>query len=183
MVCRTFFVAAVLSVAVLSAAAQQPAGSPPAAPAGAQTLDLHALPGTDAANLGTIRGNALDSNGASLPNSAIRLRDARTGRIVGTQVTDDTGGFVFRSIDPGTYVVEVIGADQRVLAASQLLNVSAGESISAVVKLPFKIPPLAGFLGHTAQSAALVIAAAASAEILAVTATHEASPQLGSGPR
>ena len=37
--------------------------------------------------------------------------------------------------------------DQTVLAASQLINVNAGEAVSTLVKLPFRIPPFAGMLG------------------------------------
>lgn len=44
--------------------------------------------------------------------------------------------------------------DQTVLAASQLLNVNAGEAVSAVVKVPFRIPPFAGLLGKTTMPSA-----------------------------
>ena len=82
----------------------------------------------------------------------VRLRDARFGRIVDTQLTDKSGMFAFNAVDPGTYIVEIIANDESVLAASQLLNVNAGEAISAVVKLPFRMPPLAGLVGRTAAA-------------------------------
>ena len=37
---------------------------------------------------------------------------------------------------------------ESILAASQLLNVNAGEAVLAVVKLPFSVPPFAGVAGH-----------------------------------
>ena len=82
-----------------------------------------------------IQGNALTSTNAQLPNAVVRLRDARFGRIVGTEMTDQTGLFTFRNVDPGTYIVEMMGDDSTVLAASQLLNVNGGDIVSAVVKL------------------------------------------------
>src|SRR5262245_40064426 len=47
----------------------------------------------------TIQGNALNSLNAALPSSPVRLRDARYGRIVGTQMTDHAGLFSFGSVD------------------------------------------------------------------------------------
>ena len=124
------------------------------------------LPGTAANTLTTIQGNALSSTSGSLPDSIVRLRDARFGRIVDTQLTDKSGLFTFRSLDPGTYIIEIVGRDQSILAASQLLSVNAGELVSAVVKLPFRIPPLSGVLGQTVGQAATVTSAAAASGVL-----------------
>ena len=126
------------------------------------------LPGTRADVFTTIQGNALTSTNGSLSNAFVRLRDARIGQIVETQVTDGSGLFAFRSIDPGSYIVEIVGQDQAsVLAASQVLSVGAGEAVSAVVKLPFRIPPFAGILGHSTPSAAAVTSQAAASGVLA----------------
>jgi hypothetical protein len=126
--------------------------------------------------LTTIQGNALDSTNGALPTTMVRLRDARLGRIVDTQVTDSAGLFAFKGVDPGSYIVEIMGNDQGILAASQMLNVSAGDAISAVVKLPFRISPFAGVFGNSTASAILVTAAAASAGVLSAAATQSVSP-------
>ena len=126
--------------------------------------------------LSTIQGNALDSTNGALPTTMVRLRDARLGRIVDTQMTDSTGMFAFKGVDPGSYIVEIMGNDQGILAASQMLNVSAGDAISAVVKLPFRISPFAGVFGNSTASAVLVTAAAASAGVLSAAATQPVSP-------
>ena len=162
--------------------------TPRPAPAGARTapvrvvdapraIDPRILPGTPDSVFSTVQGHAIDSTGVSMPEAAIRLRDARSGRIVGTLLSDDAGMFTFRGIDPGTYIVEILGSDSTVLAASQMLSVNAGDALSAVVKLPFRIPPFAGFFGHTATSAAVVAGAAASAQVLAAAATQKISPE------
>ena len=129
------------------------------------------LPGTAASAFATIQGNALNSENAALPDSMVRLRDARYGRIMGTQMTDKAGLFAFGAIDPGTYVVELMGKDQRVLAASELLNLEAGEAVLAVVKLPFRVPPFGGVFGHTVQQAVAVMSAAAASGVLATHVT------------
>jgi hypothetical protein len=136
------------------------------------------LPGTTANVVTTIQGNALNSVNAGLPHATVRLRDARFGRIIDTTITDKTGFFTFRVYDPGSYVIELVGNDQTILAASQILNVGAGDTVSAVVKLPFRVPPFAGVLGHSTASVLAVASAAAASGVLARAVTGEpVSPQ------
>ena len=123
-----------------------------------------------------IKGNALDSTDGQLPNVLVRLRDARFGRIVDTQYTDQSGMFAFKSIQPGTYIVEILGNDESVLAASQLLNVNAGEAVLAVVKLPLNVP-FAGATGTmTTKAATLLVIQAAASGITALVPTSPISP-------
>jgi hypothetical protein len=129
------------------------------------------LPGTRLAVFSTIQGNALDSANGALANTRVRLRDARSGRIAAAQVTDTAGVFSFGPIDPGLYVIELLGQDDAVIAASQLLTAGPGETVTAVVKLPFKIPAFAGILGHTVQQALAITSAAAASGVLATEVT------------
>ena len=129
-----------------------------------------------AGSLTTIQGNALNSTNGALNDALVRLRDARFGRIVDKQLTDKSGLFAFKSVDPGTYIVELINNNESVLAASELLNVNAGESVLAVVQLPLKLP-LAGVIGGTNTSAATAIASqAAASSIVAIIPTSPISP-------
>jgi hypothetical protein len=170
-------VVGLFAIASWPAAAQQaPAGTlartaakAPTAAAGRTGAGARLLPGTKPNVLTTIQGNALSSTNGQLSNTMVRLRDARFGRIVDTQLTDKSGLFAFRAVDPGSYIVEMVSAQNTVIASSQLLTVNAGDAVSAVVKLPFRIPPLAGVFGTTAtapQTAASITAAAASNGVL-----------------
>ena len=146
----------------------------PAVPAHAREPEV--LLGTRETAFSTIQGSALDSTSGILPDSPVRLRDARLGRIISTQRTDKSGVFEFRTVDPGSYIVELLGATDSVLAASQLINVNAGEQVSAVVKLPFRLAPFGGILGHTtAQAIAITSAAAATGVLNAATTTDVSS--------
>src|SRR4051812_42118348 len=58
------------------------------------------LPGTRSTVLTTIQGNALNSTNGPLPDTLVRLRDARFGRVVEMQITDKSGMFAFRVVDP-----------------------------------------------------------------------------------
>jgi hypothetical protein len=137
------------------------------------------LPGTSANAFIHIQGNALDSADRALSRSVVRLRDARHGRVVETATTDQAGLFDFERVDPGSYIVELMGPGQAVLAASELLHVNAGESISVVVKLPLELKPIAGFLGHTVQQAATILSAAAASGVLASSVVGvDATPQV-----
>jgi hypothetical protein len=100
----------------------------------------------------TIQGYAKDSGNAALPNALIRLRDARFGHAVETKVADKTGAFSFLQIDPGNYVVELVGATDRAVAATHLISLNAGETASVVVKLPLRSSGLAGLLGQGNRS-------------------------------
>lgn len=196
-----FATASLVAVMSFNAAAQQPARTVPSvsrpAPAALRTapaprttaptstgatrsIDPRSLPGTRSVG-STIQGNALDSSGGALPETTVRLRDARSGRIADTQVTDNSGMFTFQAVDPGSYIVEIIGNDHTILAASQMLSINAGDTLLAVVKLPFRISPFAGLLGHNAATASAITAIAGSAQVLAVKATQCVSPEPGCG--
>ena len=107
------------------------------APATAAASKL--LPGTRIGVFSSIQGNAVNSTNGALTNTLVRLRDARYGHIVDRVVTDKVGSFTFRGVDHGNYVVEVMNpANEAVLASSPVLNVSAGEAVSALVKMPLR---------------------------------------------
>ncbi len=59
------------------------------------------LAGTRPNVLATIQGNALDSTNGRLPNTQVRLRDARLGRILESQISDKSGLFEFKGVGPG----------------------------------------------------------------------------------
>ena len=164
-----------MAFSALPLAAQQQAAT--AVRTARNTVSKAALAKAKENGLTTIQGNALNSTNGQLNGVVVRLRDARFGRIVDTQLTDKSGLFAFKALDPGTYIVEIMSNDQSILAASQLLNVNAGEAVSAVVKLPFRIPPFAGIMGSTSTPTAVAVATeAAASSVAAVVPTVPVSP-------
>ena len=158
-ICVTVCATAILSGAVQAQAPQQGTSGRSAA---RTAVTPAVLPGTSERALTGIQGNALNATSGPLPNTVVRLRDARYGGIIDRQLTDRSGLFEFSPIDPGSYVVELLGSDEKVLAASELLNANAGETVSAVVRLPFPVSLLEGVLGHSTAQAVSVISAASS---------------------
>jgi hypothetical protein len=166
--------ALVVAAGSLSVSAQQQSAAPLNA---VKSAAPKMLPGTPSGVLATVQGNALNATNGPMPNTVMRLRDARFGRIVDTQVTDKSGTFAFKVFDPGSYVVEMLATDQTLLAASQILHVNAGDALSAVVRLPMHIPPFAGLLGsNIAPTAALIASQATATGIAAVVPTAPVSP-------
>jgi hypothetical protein len=97
--------------------------------------------------LSTILGNALDWANTALPDAPVRVRDVRTGSIVRAALTDQVGLYAFKGLDPGNYVVEIVGADKAALGASNLINVNAGQTAHTSVKIPFRPAMLPNVLG------------------------------------
>ena len=79
----------------------------------------------------------------------------------------------------GNYVVEIMSpVNNAVVAASPVLNVSTGEAVSALVKLPFRIPPFAGLLGNTSQTTASAVSSAAQSVTAAAAASNTVAETL-----
>jgi hypothetical protein len=118
-----------------------------------------------------IEGTAVNWTNAALANAPVRLRDARLGRAVQNAVTDRFGAFEFRDLEPGSYVVELMGSGSDVLAATPIINLDSGQSMAALVKVPFKNPPLGGALGKSLPAALAITSAAVAAGVLATSVT------------
>ena len=169
--------AALLVAGTLPLAAQQQVATTTAPGAVKSAASKVALAKAKENVLTMIQGNAINSTNGQMAHAVVRLRDARFGRIVDTQLTDQAGLFAFKAIDPGSYIVEIMSNDQSIMAASQLLNVNAGEAVSAVVKLPFRIPPFAGLMGSTSTPSAVAVATqAAASSVVVVVPTSPVSP-------
>jgi hypothetical protein len=122
---------------------------------------------------GIIQGSVLDSAGRPLADSRVRLRDCRLGRLAAISTSDRLGVVSFNSVEPGTYVIELLNGRDDVVAASDLLTVNAGETATGVVKLPAAPLGVARAFGRSLGEAAGVIAAAASTGVLASTVTGD----------
>src|SRR5262249_27141295 len=114
---------------------------------------------------------AVTSTNSLLTDATVRLRNARTGAVVDVTTTDRAGEFTFKQVNPGNYIAEIVGPDQKTLAASQILNVNAGDAVAAMVKLPFRLPLFAGVLGNSAPAAAIITTTAAASGVLATAVT------------
>ena len=101
-----------------------------------------------------IQTTAFNGLNRVLANTVIRLRDARLGRIVDQSLTDKLGTYTFKGLDRGNYIVELVSTSQTTLAATRLISVNAGETATAVVRLPLNPSLLGTLLGQPSSSVA-----------------------------
>lgn len=125
---------------------------------------------------GSIDALVLDANETPLPHVSIRLRDARTGGEAARHDTDASGRYVFAAIEPGSYVVEIVGEDGRALAASNVVHLNRDDISFVVVRLAQsrQVPAL---LPVRTSTALAIVGAAAAAGVLASRAGNPVSPR------
>jgi hypothetical protein len=114
-----------------------------------------------------IEGSARTSNNAPVIRAVVRLRNARTGRIVAQTLSDANGGFSFRVAEPGVYVPELLDENGRILAAGDMLTIELGYTVATLIKVPAQVPAFGWFR----DAAGAIVSAASSAGVLAVAAT------------
>lgn len=80
-------------------------------------------------------GTVVDNNKAPIANAHVQLRDLTTGRILAELDTNDLGEFAFKNVEPGTYVVEMVGPGEHVIALSNAASLAHDQRFSATVQL------------------------------------------------
>ena len=114
---------------------------------------------------GVVIGTAWRSDTTPFDRARLRLRNVTTGRGAATAVSNREGRFRFDDVEPGPYVVELLGDGDRVLAVSDLFGVTAEQQVSTIVRLSSRTPFFGGLFGIGAA------AAIAAASTLGITAT------------
>jgi hypothetical protein len=92
---------------------------------------IAALGGTDNALVGL----AQNSLNASIPHARVVLRDIRTGEPLQQATADELGQFWFVDLPTSEYVVELLGPDGSVVAASEVVKTSKGRLLRTVVRV------------------------------------------------
>ena len=118
-----------------------------------------------AASSAKVTGVAWNATNEPIPDAGVRLRNVVTGRVVSTAVTDKTGQFAFSGVEPGTYLLELLGDNGKLLMVGQTFAVGAGEKVATFIRLTAKAPWFDGFFRNAASA---VVATAAGAGVTAV---------------
>jgi hypothetical protein len=104
-------------------------------PAAAQDRPAVQLDGPLSAKGGEVTGTVWNSDNTPLPDAQLQLRDTSTGRIVGSTRADGLGRFTFPKVNAGTYVVELVDGNRRVLAVGEMFSLGPTETVSTSVRL------------------------------------------------
>lgn len=113
----------------------------------------------------TILGAAWKADNTPLPHARLRLRNVTTGRAEAATIANGRGQFTFSNIEPGSYVIELVNDEGRVLAVGQTFSLGPGETVATFVRLGARAPWFTGFFSNAALSA---IAAASSLGVTAL---------------
>ena len=142
----------------------------------ASLLVFAGTPGMSAAakSAGTITGVARSTAGRSLGGHIVRVRSVRTGDVVATATTTATGSFVVPSLDPGSYVVEILDAAGRIVGTSAIATVVEGGIASLMVTAASR--ELVGGVSGTVIAVIVAASAAAVTGVVVAVTGDEASP-------
>ena len=108
----------------------------------------------------------------------VRLRDAVTGEVVGTTVTNVSGEFSFGELEVGDFIIEIIDQNGVILSVSSVLAMSPGQAVAALVRIPPPAPLLNNVLanamggagaGPVASTAATVLGTASTSGVTGIT--------------
>jgi Carboxypeptidase regulatory-like domain len=125
-------------------------------------LVAYQLPTISAAgqNTGELSGTAM-VGGKPLPNVTVRLRNVDNGQVVGSMTTNERGEFRFTGLPPGNFVVEIVGENGRLVAASARIGLASGIMTASSVTVTTSAAAAAA-AGLGAGAAAAGVAGAAS---------------------
>ncbi len=132
---------------------------------------------------GMVSGIAHQTNLQPLANARVQIRNVNTGSLSAATTSAAGGEFSFSSVQPGTYVLEIVDAHGRIVGMSPPYAVAEGAvlsvSVVAVAAGAATSGDSAGFsiLGLGPLTSLVVLGAAGAAGVTAVVATRDdASP-------
>jgi hypothetical protein len=113
----------------------------------------------------SVLGVAWKVDNTPIPNAHVQLRNLLSGKVEANAVADQIGQFTFPRIESGTYVVELIGQNGKILTVGHAFVIAPGETVATFVRLGTKVPWFTGFFQN---AAAAVASTAASQGITAI---------------
>jgi hypothetical protein len=91
--------------------------------------------GSAGGRMATLNGRAATALNQPVPFARVVLRSIVTGQVQAQATADSNGRFTFGDVLTSGYVVEMIGIDGSVIAASQMVGTSGGGTQQAVVRV------------------------------------------------
>lgn len=128
------------------------------------------------AKINALLGVAKTSLNAPIPYARVVLRNLRTGRALAETVADDEGQFSFVDVEATAYIVELLGPDGSVVAASPLVTLSPGDVRKLEIRAASTAQTVAASLSNTMTSTLPQMTAAAAGNDVTRT-TSAMTPQ------
>lgn len=122
-------------------------------------------------------GTAWTADNQPIPGAHVQLRDVVSGKVRALAVADETGRFTFTNLEGGTYVVELVGTDGKVITVGHAFGIAPGDTVATFVRLGTKVPWFNGFFNNAASA---VAATASSQGITAIAPVQNPTSSLSS---
>lgn len=89
----------------------------------------------EGARVNVLIGRARTSLNTPIPYAKVLLRNIRTGQIEARATANEEGRFQFQDLNSSAYIVELLGPDGSVVAASEMVPLSSGDRREATVRV------------------------------------------------
>ena len=99
--------------------------------------------------LNALVGIARTSLNVPIPYAQVVLRNIRTGQVLGRATANQQGQFSFLDLDSNVYVVELLGPDGSVVAASPMVSLARGDVRQTEVRVAAAAATVVASLGST----------------------------------
>jgi hypothetical protein len=124
-----------------------------------------ARPATTSSSSTSIMGSAWNADNSPIPGARVQLRDLVSGKVRAAAVADENGRFTFTNIERGTYVVELVGQNGKIITVGHAFVIAPGETVATFVRLGDRVPWFSGFFNNAAGA---VVSTASSQGIAAI---------------
>jgi hypothetical protein len=102
----------------------------------------------------SVIGSAWRVDNTPIAGARVQLRNLVTGKVEGMAVADQAGQFAFSRIEGGTYAVELLDANGKIVTVGHAFVIAPGETVATFVRLGTKVPWFSGFFSNAASAVA-----------------------------
>ena len=116
----------------------------------------------------------------AIPYARVVLRNIQTGQVLARATADGGGHFSFLDLDANAYIVELLGPDDAVIAASPLIMLARGDVRRTELRVAAAAPTVTASFGNAmATTLAVATTVAASNDVTRTTSvqTTQESPR------
>jgi hypothetical protein len=106
----------------------------------------------------SVIGAAWKVDNTPIAGAQVQLRNLVSGKVDARSVADDKGQFTFPRIEGGTYVVELLGENDRIVTVGHAFVIAPGETVATFVRLGTKVPWITGFFNNLGSAVAATAA-------------------------
>jgi hypothetical protein len=102
----------------------------------------------------SVIGAAWKMDNSPIPGAQVQLRNLVSGKVEARSVADEAGQFTFARLEGGTYAVELLGENGKIVTVGHAFVIAPGETVATFVRLGTKVPWFNGFFNNVASAVA-----------------------------